>query len=171
MGALFISYFSMKNPAQYACFRICVFLPKQILLTLGRLCCDMKRQLCFCRAQSLARKLQILLEEYVPFPATETQEFGNVSEDGCFALGLAFESERERRSSAPSPETRSADDSEDELEDSGSTITMFVPRQQCRFFFAYANYQAKVFTVDRRRNQSRRESRKRRLSASHSMHL
>lgn len=98
-----------------------LFLP-----SFGRLRYDMKRQVCYCRAQSLARKLQILLEEYVPFPAAKG--FGNVSEDGCCAFGLAFEPERGRRSGAPSPETVSADDSEDELEDSGSIITMFVLR-------------------------------------------
>lgn len=151
-------------------FRICVFLPKQIRLTLGRLCYDMKRQLRFCRAQNLSRKLQILLEEYVPFPAMETRGFGNISEDGCFPLGLAFEPERGRRSGAPSPEI-AADDSEDEREDSGGIITMFVSRQEGWFCFVYANNQTKVFAVDRRRNQSWRQPRERRLSASHSVNL
>lgn len=125
-----------------------------VLPCISPLGCDIQRQICFCRAQSLARKLQNSLEEYVPFPTRTTQNSRNDSEDGCFVLGSAFELERGRRSGPPSPEILSVDHSEEELEDSGRNKTEFVHFSIIGVLFPYANHSTEVVTKDRKRNRS-----------------
>ena len=73
----------------------------------------MKRGRCFCRAQSLTRKLRLVVENYRPCSARSAQSAGHNSVDSSLSLGPAFEMERGRRSGAPSPETMSVNHSQE----------------------------------------------------------
>ena len=78
----------------------------------GPLFCDMKRGMCFCRAQSLTRKLRLVVENYRPYSTRSAQRARHNSVDSSLSLGSAFEVERGRRSGAPSLDTMSVNHSQ-----------------------------------------------------------
>ena len=84
----------------------------------------MKHGMCFCRAQSLTRKLRLVVESYRPCSVRSAQRARNNSVDSSLSLGPAFE-ERGRRSGAPSPDTMSVDHSGG-MESCGENTNKFV---------------------------------------------
>ena len=73
---------------------------------------NMKRGVYFCCAQSLMRKLCLVVENYWPSSTRSAQRARHNSVDSSLSLGPAFEMERGRRSGAPSPDTMSVNHSQ-----------------------------------------------------------